>query len=89
MSLPFLPDVLMDAVTAARFGFVPEDELAAAIRQGGAGVQLAELGFDSLACMEFCIAIELSTGAELTPDHLETCETLADVVAWIEGWQKK
>lgn len=75
----------MDAVTAARFGYEPEEALASAIARGGADVPLAELAFDSLACMEFCIAIELGTGAELTPDHLEQCETLADVAAWIKS----
>lgn len=88
MSSTALQTVLVDAITAARFGFEPEQELAVAIVRGGESVRLADLGFDSLAWMEFCISVELNTGAELTPDHLDACETLADVAAWIREWRK-
>lgn len=77
--------VLMEAITAARAGFSPEEDLAAAIRQGGATVALADLDYDSLAWMEFCISIELNTGVELTPDHLVQCVSLADVATLIEA----
>ena len=86
MAVHTLEKVIMDAVTAANSGFAPDDELASAITQGGTSVQLADLKFDSLAWMEFCISVELTTGAELTPDHLEGCRTLADVAARIEAW---
>jgi acyl carrier protein len=36
----------------------------------GANFELAELEMDSLATMEFCIAIELSTGITLLPPQL-------------------
>ena len=78
-------NILIAAVTAARAGFAPEEDLAAAILRGGATVRLADLNYDSLAWMEFCISVELNTGVELTPDHLVQCESLADVSALIEA----
>jgi acyl carrier protein len=55
----------------------------AAILAGGSTLRLADLDFDSLGWMEFCISIELQTGAELTPDILSTLDTMADVAGWI------
>jgi hypothetical protein len=37
---------------------------------GGLNVRLADLELDSLAQMEFCIAIELATGVTLVPSQL-------------------
>jgi acyl carrier protein len=37
---------------------------------GGVNLRLADLEMDSLAQMEFCIAIELSTGLTLLPSQL-------------------
>ena len=87
MTHPPLHEVILEAVTAAQAGFPPDDALVTAIAKGGAAIQLEDLGFDSLAWMEFCISIELATGAELTPDHLEDCGTLADIAARIESWR--
>jgi len=78
--------MLLEAVTAANNGFAPGRELARAIARGGAGVTLGDLHFDSLAWMEFCISIELNTGAELTPGHLQQFQTLADIATWVEKW---
>ena len=36
----------------------------------GANIALADLAMDSLALMEFCIALELSTGVSLLPAQL-------------------
>jgi acyl carrier protein len=46
-------------------------------------VPLSSLNFDSLASMEFCIALELRTGLEFTPEDLQRAATLEDVVDWI------
>ena len=86
MTTQLMESVLIEAITAAKHNFPPDDPLAKAISQGALEIKLSDLNFDSLAWMEFCISIELNTGAELTPDHLEKFETLTDVAAWIESW---
>jgi acyl carrier protein len=53
---------------AAPSGF--NDELRHAFLAEGSNFELAELDMDSLANMEFCIAIELSTGITLLPPQL-------------------
>tara|TARA_R110000822_G_scaffold159476_34_gene299774 strand:+ start:58985 stop:59263 length:279 start_codon:yes stop_codon:yes gene_type:complete len=85
-SQQLLPSVLIEAITAAKANFPPDDPLIAAIQQGGRDIKLTDLNFDSLAWMEFCISVELATGAELTPEHLEHLETLSDVSIWIAAW---
>ncbi|MEM1114176.1 MAG: acyl carrier protein [Pseudomonadota bacterium] len=86
MSPKPLIDVLLEALTAAAYGDEPDAELIQQLQTGPADIQLEDLEFDSLAVMEFCISVELNTGVELTPDHLEQCKTMADVVAFIEAW---
>jgi acyl carrier protein len=60
---------VFDALKAAAPGTFTE-----AMRQAfvadGLNVELAELEMDSLAQMEFCIALELSTGVTLVPSQL-------------------
>ncbi len=75
--------ILAVAVTAAQSGAPPAPSIASAIVAGGSMLRLEDLDFDSLGWMEFCISIELQTGAELTPDILSNLETLADVADWI------
>lgn len=77
--------ILMAALTAAKNGFPPDRELESEIRKGGTAVKLLDLNFDSLAWMEFCICIELETGAELTPDLLDDMESLHDVAEWLNA----
>jgi acyl carrier protein len=86
LTAPALADVLLEALTAAHNGSPPEATLREAIlRQDG--VDLATLGFDSLATMEFCISIELQTGAELTPEVLDGLVTMEAVADWIRNWR--
>ena len=47
-----------------------DDRMQRAFVEDGSNFQLAELEMDSLASMEFCIAIELSTGVTLVPAQL-------------------
>jgi hypothetical protein len=75
--------ILAIAVRAAQNGAPPAPNIAAAIVAGGSMLRLEDLDFDSLGWMEFCISIELQTGAELTPDILSSLATLADVADWI------
>jgi acyl carrier protein len=75
--------ILATAVTAAQNGTPPTPSVVAEIKAGGSMLRLEDLDFDSLGWMEFCISIELQTGAELTPDILSSLKTLADVADWI------
>ena len=84
VSQQLLSPVLIEAITAAKANFPPDDPLIAAIQQGGRDIKLTDLNFDSLAWMEFCISVELATGAELTPEHLEHLETLGEPFGSIE-----
>lgn len=83
---PALDDVLLEALTAARHGTPPDAALREAILRHDR-VELAALGFDSLATMEFCISIELQTGAELTPEVLDGLVTMEAVANWIRSWR--
>lgn len=88
MAVAEMGPVLLEAVTSAEFGEKPDAERTAALLSGGAGIRLDDLEYDSLSWMEFCISIELETGAELTPDLLEQFDTLADVANWIVSRQQ-
>ena len=87
-SQQLLSSVLIEAITAAKANFPPNDSLIEAVQQGGKDIKLTDLNFDSLAWMEFCISVELATGAELTPEQLKHFETLCDVSTWISAWPK-
>jgi len=63
------------------------DNLAEAERKAfvddGAHLDLSGLGMDSLARMEFCIALELSLGVTLLPAQLALLESTAAVERFI------
>jgi acyl carrier protein len=60
---------LFEALKAgARSGF--NDERRRQFLDGGSNFLLADLDMDSLGEMEFCIAVELSTGVTLLPSQL-------------------
>jgi hypothetical protein len=50
----------------------------------GEDIEIASLGMDSLARMEFSIAIEVETGVALTPDDLLTYNTVNQLVAFFQ-----
>jgi hypothetical protein len=60
---------IFEALIAASPGAF-NDEMRRSFLAEGSNIELAELGMDSLAKMEFCIAIELSTGVTLLPPQL-------------------
>lgn len=51
---------------------------------GELDLKLTELDMDSLAKMELCIAIEVSTGVSLAPEELDRYDSLGALVAEIE-----
>ena len=60
---------VFDALKAAVPG-AASDARCRSYLDGGTNLRLAEFGMDSLARMEFCIAIELATGVALLPAEL-------------------
>lgn len=60
---------VLEALKAAVPGAV-NDQMRDSFLAGGLNIELARLEMDSLARMEFCIAIELSTGVTLVPPQL-------------------
>lgn len=74
----------MAVVRGLRMGAVERvfsQEARDAILEGRSNPTLAELGLDSLARMELCIAIEVDTGVSIAPDTLDHYATIDDLVA--------
>lgn len=72
----------MTALAAGRF-HAPGDPRLGERLAAGEAVLLDELGFDSLAWMEFCISVELQTRQELLTSDIEAMETVADIEDWL------
>lgn len=76
---------IVDGLEAGGVGLIGEKRTRDAFLAGGADLTQAELGMDSLARMELCIAIELSTGISLVPEELGRYRTLGELAREIEG----
>lgn len=57
----------------------------AAFIAGDIDLTIAELGMDSLACMELCMAIEVGTGISLAPDDLGFYASLGELAQKLAG----
>jgi hypothetical protein len=77
--------ILIAAVEAGRHGAPLDPQTIDVITQGKPELPLAQLGFDSLAWMEFCISVELQSGQELEPDDIAGMIYLRDVEAWLRA----
>lgn len=44
-----------------------------------------DLTIDSLAMMEFCIHLEINSGVFITPNELENCRLISDLLSAIEN----
>ncbi len=56
-----------------------------AFLEGHGDCKLDEFEMDSLGLMEFCIALELSTGIALTPEDVQNAGSLAAVTILAAG----
>ena len=65
---------VVDALKAAAPGAL-DDAAREAFLAGKSNLLLAQLNLDSLARMEFCIAIELATGVTLLPAQLAALDS--------------
>ena len=78
-------DVLLTAIRAGRHGAPPPPPLARAIAEGSRDLTLEQLDFDSLAWMEFCISVELQSGQELTPAHVDEMRYVFQIEEWLRA----
>lgn len=84
MSEP-IREMLLAAVTVARYGAPPGPSITHAVVAGDRGLTLDQLEFDSLAWMEFCISVELQTGQELTPAHIDDMRYFFEIEEWLHA----
>jgi len=78
-------DILLNAVSAARYGVPPKTRIAEAIAGGDRQLTLDELEFDSLSWMEFCISVELQSGQELSPLDIERMDYVFQIEDWLRN----
>lgn len=78
-------EMLLAALGAARYGFPPGPSISQAIVAGDRGLTLDQLEFDSLAWMEFCISVELQSGQELTPAHIDGMQYFFEIEEWLHA----
>lgn len=74
MEISRLRQAVLEALKVSVPG-VFNDDMCRSFLAGELNVELARLDMDSLARMEFCIAIELSTGVTLLPPQLAELAT--------------
>lgn len=75
--------LLVDAIRAAGAGIQPTPPVERAVLEGDTTMRLDELGFDSLAWMEFCISVELQSGQELMPADIEGMHHFCEIERWL------
>ena len=78
-------EMLIAALTAARYGFPCDLSIIRAVIAGDPKLTIDQLEFDSLAWMEFCICIELRSGLELTPAHIEGMRYFLEIEDWLRA----
>ena len=78
-------DMLLIALRAGRHGVTPGAPVAKAVAAGDRELRTDQLGFDSLAWMEFCISVELQSGQELTPEDVEKMSYVYEIEEWLHA----
>ena len=78
-------DMLLTALCAGRHGAAPAVSVAKAVAAGDRELRTDQLGFDSLAWMEFCISVELQSGKELTPEDIENMSYVFEIEDWLRA----
>lgn len=78
-------EMLMAALSAGRFGRPIKPAIAEAVMAGDRGLTLDQLDFDSLRWMEFCISVELQSGQELTPAHIDRMRYFYEIEKWLSA----
>ena len=76
---------VVEALEAANLAGLQTNELVSQFITGAADIKFEELQLDSLARMEFCIAIEVNCGISLLPDRLYEIGTLGRIADMVAG----
>ncbi len=77
-----IADALQTAIPADRSRLL-------AFLEGDGDCMLDTFEMDSLGFMEFCIALELSTGIALTPEDVQSAGSLAAVASLAAEWKNR
>jgi acyl carrier protein len=78
MTVAFVPAAVVARALDAAIAKAPPEEAAARL-----GRDFNELAFDSLNFMEFCIAVHVETGIELTAEQARELGSPAGVIEWL------
>ena len=78
-------EALIEGLEAGGVGQASQVRFRQPFLDGTLDATFEELGLDSLARMEVCIAIEVATGVSLAPEELARYATLDALVADIVG----
>jgi hypothetical protein len=77
--------ILLGAIKAAKYGIPPDPEVAQSVIDGDRKLTLDMFEFDSLAWMEFCIAVESQSGEELTPEDIIDMHYFFEIEEWLRA----
>lgn len=77
--------MLLGAIKAAKYGVPPEATIAKSVTAGDRNLTLDAFEFDSLAWMEFCIAVESQSGEELTPEVIIGMRYFFEIEEWLRA----
>jgi long-chain acyl-CoA synthetase len=80
-----LRQVIADAMVYASVPGFADSQSEATFRDGTHDVKLTEVDIDSLAAMELCIALELSTGVSLAPADITAMTSLGALLQRLEA----
>ena len=83
-----LRTIIVESLEYANVTTAREQSMAFLSSEGREDISLNQLGMDSLAVMELCIAIEVNTGVSIVPDDLQKVGTLNNLIKSVQSQLK-
>lgn len=80
--------VIIEAMNYANVVGMRDQNTITLFLEGSEDIAFNQLGMDSLAKMELCIAIEDKTGVSIVPDELQKFGTLNQLVSSVQDQSK-
>lgn len=80
--------VIIEAMNYANVVGMRDQNMITLFLEGSEDIAFNQLGMDSLAKMELCIAIEDKTGVSIVPDELQKFDTLNHLVNSVRDQSK-
>ena len=77
--------VILSALLSSNIFTMREQKTAEQFLRGETDMAFEDLDMDSLAAMEFCISIEINTGASILPEDLSHFKTLGSMAKVLIG----